>query len=964
MLSIHTHRSAAAVIAYHKEHLTEQTSNYYSQDESQAHFFGKGLEHLGIKDAEYSAELFKSLCNNSRPDNKGSITPRRKEGARCAYDCTISAPKSVSVMALLMDDKRIIEAHQDAVNHLLDLLESRASVRVRKNNQDEDKVTGNITGASFLHFDSRKADPNLHTHACLFNFSHDKEENRFKALQVSEIFKASGYLTETYRSVLTEKLHAIGYRTRSTAKGFEIEGVPSNVIDLFSKRRKQILKIEADLEIKGSKKAKAKARATIARNSRPEKESFTVEDSRKQWLAQLQPEQVAELQKLKDEANGPIIVPEIAPDEALDWAKRHLFERSSVVTAEHLMEAALSHARGHFSPEQLESTLERAVENGTFLASGNRFTTKEALEEEQELISLVNEGYGNFAPLNESFPISGKLTLEQREVVGQTLLSTDRFCSIHGPAGTGKTTTLQQLVKGIRSSYGKPTLLAPSGSAADILRQDNFPEAMTLQRFLLDESAQKNAEGGVVIIDESGMVSTRQMLELARLSTSEKLNFRIILVGDSKQHSSTERGEALRILETHSNIKTASLKTIYRQKNETYRAAVSLLKDGRSVDGFDLLDSNGSVREITGETAAGRGAALATDFSAIIAKGRTALVVSPTWREAGEVTTEIRTALRLKGLIKGEDTLTEVLVPLHQTQAQREEAHMFSQGAVLVFQRESNLFKKGEQVSVVANMGDFLTVKRGNGETVIFDPKKHATAFGVFSPQSIPLAVGDILILRANGKSTEGWKLINGQRVTIKSIDRGEIELTDGRTLPSSFRQFGHGVCISSQASQGKTVDHVFLSMDAQSAHAAASLEGFYVAASRGRYSCTVFTDDKSVLREAIKRTSAKQSAMELAAEATAKKIYAKPNPTPNHPITKPVSDPRQLADTQGRYPVCRPSKSRHRRNAINGNQPANKNGGSPENELLKRGSGKPDLSRSGLPGNQIRGSRDRGYEA
>jgi conjugative relaxase-like TrwC/TraI family protein len=103
----------------------------------------------------------------------------------------------------------------------------------------EHRVTGNVIGAVFDHTTSRTLDPQLHTHLVLFNASYDAQENRWKALQTGKMCEGIKYCTAVYRHELTKRLHAMGYETRASARGFEITGVKLEWIERFSKRSQQ-----------------------------------------------------------------------------------------------------------------------------------------------------------------------------------------------------------------------------------------------------------------------------------------------------------------------------------------------------------------------------------------------------------------------------------------------------------------------------------------------------------------------------------------------------------------------------------------------------------------------------------------------------------------------------------------------------------------------------------------------------
>jgi conjugative relaxase-like TrwC/TraI family protein len=130
---------------------------------------------------------------------------------RHLYDFTISAPKSVSVMAIVGGDDRLIRAHEKAVSEALEELEAHAATRVRINGANADRTTGNLVVAVYDHDTSRELDPQLHTHAVAANLTYDGAEGRRKALQASAIYERRAYLTEVYRNSLAREVRSLGY---------------------------------------------------------------------------------------------------------------------------------------------------------------------------------------------------------------------------------------------------------------------------------------------------------------------------------------------------------------------------------------------------------------------------------------------------------------------------------------------------------------------------------------------------------------------------------------------------------------------------------------------------------------------------------------------------------------------------------------------------------------------------------
>jgi ATP-dependent exoDNAse (exonuclease V) alpha subunit len=144
-------------------------------------------------------------------------------------------------------------------------------------------------------------------------------------------------------------------------------------------------------------------------------------------------------------------------------------------------------------------------------------------------------------------------------------------------------------------------------------------------------------------------------------------------------------------------------------------------------------------------------------------------------------------------------------------------------------------------------------------------PLSEAARFQLFKPGEIALAKGDLIRITRNGKSKDGkHALNNGATFTVKGFTRsGDIVLANGWTVAKHFGHLTHGYVVTSYASQGKSVDRVFIGQSSQS-FPASSREQFYVSASRGELQATIFTDDKEALLEAVDNSDERLSATEL----------------------------------------------------------------------------------------------------
>lgn len=897
MVGIHIHTNAAKVSAYHADHLAADSSRqeYYSEDDHLVgQWFGKGSTMLGLN-GDVSKTHFDRLCRNLHPKTKKQLTVRRNDDARVAYDFCISAPKSVSVLALVMEDSRIVKAHDIAVQETLTELENLSMTRVRGNGASHDRASKNVTAALFRHHTSRAtdphraADPQLHTHAIVFNNTYDTEEKRWKAIQTLEMHRQSGLATAIYRNRLSKELHKIGYMTAATTKGFDVVGFPKAVADVFSKRRMQIDAIEKAL----GKSGNAALRARIAHTHRVNKDSTkTPEELRQSWHAQLTMEQLLQLDALVTAAVAPVAPGrQYTADEALELAARHLFERRSVVKRSELYRQALTISCGQHDLAAFQNALGNAGQRFRF--HENEVTTQAAVDAEREMIKFVDDNATSCVPLNADFVCTEKLSLEQRQAVTTLLSSHAKVMELDGPAGTGKTTTLTELARGLRAKGHDLLVCAPTAAATDVLRKGGFAHAITLQRLLTDTDRQKDLNGSVIVLDEAGCVSVGQFNKLFAIAQSR--GCRILLSGDSRQHKSIESVDALRILETHSKLERAGLSMIFRQTHEGYKDAVDAMKSGNHRKGFAKLAALGWVKEVDD---ADRYQEIASDYLSVLAAKKSCLIVCATWRESELVTEKIRALMREKHLLSAKEERVQVLDPLHFTEAQRQQCNSYEAGQVIVFQRKSVLCARGECLEVLGVENDFVKVRKQKGGVLLLDPRKDAKRIAAFTRREMPVASGDRLLIRANGTAKTGQSLVNGELVTVKAISKnGEIALADGRIIPAAFRHLRGGHAISCQSSQGKTVDVVLCAIDAKSAKSATTKETFYVAASRAKERCTIYTDSKKRLSEALKRSAERQAAIEFVRQQTYEK--KQPHPSPGTAARKSLPEARLAPPSQ-----------------------------------------------------------------
>ena len=231
------------------------------------------------------------------------------------------------------------------------------------------------------------------------------------------------------------------------------------------------------------------------------------------------------------------------------------------------------------------------------LTARGEVTTRESLACERQMVETINQALGRHERLGRTneFIASDRLRPEQKTAVLSVLDSRDFAYNIRGAAGTGKTDLLRELRRGLDESGRGIVAVAPTASAVEELRKIGFADAVTVSRLLADPLKREEVRGSVLIVDEAGMVSNKDMAGLLKLAQSRQA--RIVFSGDSMQLKSVSEGDALRVLERESNLKSVSLIQVQRQTNTEYKAAVEALRH-HPAEGYERLEKMGAIREV------------------------------------------------------------------------------------------------------------------------------------------------------------------------------------------------------------------------------------------------------------------------------------------------------------------------------------------------------------------------------
>ena len=544
MLSIGAISSAAQGASYYER------DGYYAKDDPEhreaSAWAGRGAEELGLK-GPVDPDIFRAVLEGRVPDGSDTRLGRRgKDGEihhRPGRDLTFSAPKSVSLAALVGGDKRIVDAHDRAVSAALDWVERNAAeTRMKDPETGRMGRVGNqkIVAATFRHDTSRNLDPQLHTHAVLANMVRG-DDGKWRSMANEKLYQSKMLLGALYRSELAAGLSRLGYGIEKThADGrFEVAGVSREVLEAFSTRRAEI---EAAMEARGlgSSADNPRLAQRAALMTRAAKRDVDREALRESWRKQAEGlgfdapalvteaagntvtrERMAVPERAtgRGGADGPMAaahhglgsgsVPGTGTVEAepgregaaaspaagaVAWAMAHLSEREAVFSRTDLLAAALAHAPGATAIGDVEREVAALERAGTLHAvnlpgAEDSLTTDRTVGEEREAVALWSGGLGRGRATMRGWQVQGHLhkgplTSGQKDAVRLILSAKDRTVGVQGYAGTGKTTMLNRARTLAEKKGWRMAGLAPSASAVRTLASEAGIESETLQMFL------------------------------------------------------------------------------------------------------------------------------------------------------------------------------------------------------------------------------------------------------------------------------------------------------------------------------------------------------------------------------------------------------------------------------------------------------------------------------------------------
>jgi conjugative relaxase-like TrwC/TraI family protein len=903
MMTIPKALSSGQAQTYHKLEYTSSSQSYYRQgDEVKGEWQGRLATSFGLS-GEVTAQEFSRLSEGQHPQTEAQLVRHREAVEyqtasgktvravehRAGWDATFSAPKSVSLTALVGGDDRVRDAHAAAVTVALSELEKYTQARIGGNHPAEG--TAKFIAAKFEHDTARPvngyAAPQLHTHAVIFNVT-ERADGSTRALQERSFFESKQFATAVYQSELMYRLRGLGYKIETGRSGApEIKGYTQAYLDASSLRSQQIRE-----EMERSGVSGPRAAQIAAHSTREKKQTFSREqvlEAHRNVATEFgdQPRQVVmeARERARTQEHSPSVI--TRAKEAVKYARDTLFEREAVADERLIFRDALRRGIGETTYAEVRADFETRRERGDFrsvagpkYASGRSFTTLETIAAERANVAHVLSGRNAFEPImtaekaQEQAASRGFLNDSQRRVVEEVLNSTDRVQGLQGRAGTGKTVSLGAIREGAEKSGYTVEGFAPTSRASAQLREAGI-DANTLQSFLArgENHVGSNPElRHLYMLDESSLASTRQMRAfLDKL----KPNDRVLVIGDTGQHQGVDAGKPFEQMQD-AGMRTSHLDRIMRQKDPELLKAVEQLARNNTQEGVAMLASQGRITEIADKQA--RIATIARDYAA---QPDNTIIVSPDNRSRQQINQAVRAELMEKGTL-GDDrqqfrTLTH---RSDMTGADRTWAARYDAGDVLQYTTGSKAegIERGRFATVraVDARANSLTVELTNGSSVTYDPRR-LRGVNVFREVEREFATGDRISFTAPNKTLG---VANRDLGTITGIESGEMTVRmDGKTErtitfdTAAFRQFDHGYAVTSHSSQGLTAGRVLAHFDTESSHSLINTRLAYVAISRASDDARVYTNDAETLGQRLATDVSKTAAVDFRAPSSATEV-------------------------------------------------------------------------------------------
>ena len=822
-----------------------EADNYYSEGGSApSEWIGKGAERAGLSGV-IQADDFNNAREGKLPDGSKAAGDKRTPG----WDMTVSAPKSLSIMALVAGDKRLIDVHREAAKKAITFVETQAATRVRYGKQIKTERTGNLIVGRYTHDTSRAGDPQLHDHLYIMNRTWHAATKTWRAVESRSIYSAKEAAGRLYKAVLREGIEKLGYQTTSVDKNgnFEIKGVDKSLIETFSKRSETISEMAKDAHNPTDRETRerialmTRERKDISKSASERTAGWREESGREvaalgalRRSAQLAAKTTAPIMgavkrvfptlgsKVKDVLNPQSLDRTVTTRsiafarDALQQTIDHISQNTAVPSESDLLATTLQFAAN--TPAKADDVLAAisdSFKNGAFVQAETfgpgSFTTRTAVEAETEIQSRITSADVSWTKtqdlnLRQAAELTS-LSQDQKNAFVTALGGSQRYASIVGYAGTGKSFLVKTVKNTIedQTDGGKLLVLAPKHEQVADFKNELGAEADTVAHFLASNrhhlrSSSKDAEDPidmsdtVLFVDEAGMLSNTAMRELVQLT--DKFNIgRVVFMGDPRQKQSPEQGVPFQ-MGLKSGVSKVEMRDIRRQKTASFLLAAQQAARGHTAQALNTLEKH--VHSVEGSTTM-EDAAFAHWRGLAPEQRQSALIVATTLERRDRLNNLIREAkIHDAGLGAGERLGSDAhqhtaLMSKRLSSLEARTGRNVEAGDTLVFHRNIRKIgiERGDQLSVssLSKDGKSVTLTKNDGETVQYAfPGAQAARphFEAFKQRELELREKERLAWTKSDKKDD---IRAGTEIQVLNISDKHITLRNDRGEEQTYER-------------------------------------------------------------------------------------------------------------------------------------------------------------------------------
>jgi conjugative relaxase-like TrwC/TraI family protein len=576
---------------------------------------------------------------------------------------------------------------------------------------------------------------------------------------------------------------------------------------------------------------------------------------------------------------------------AVASAVRILSEREAAFPANKLAKTALDVGLTGVTIDKVDDRIAQLVRRGALLQGEGRasdyVTTREALRTEERILAMVEAGKGTARPVIDAATAPARLQaatdrqLNAGQLGAATLIlsSADRTVTVQGIAGAGKSTMLDAVARVAESEGRTVRGLAFQNKMVEDLHAGAGIETQTIasfvlanERFVTDQAsdrydaARAQFEGTILVVDETSMVSSNDMLKLHEISDALGVD-KLVLVGDRQQLSSINAGKSFAMIQAAGGT-MARMDENIRQRTDQLRTVAALANVGKASAAMKVLGDNVIEAERPAEHAADMWLALSPaerEATAVFASGREARAT---------INLAIQNGLAAEGSLSGSSVRLTVYDRVNTTREELRYAATYRAGQVLEVGRGG-----AEDVGLRGGRYDVLKV-HPNGKVELADGRRKLR----FDPQNlsptetrdrlqlnerkeIELRAGDRIRWTANDKERGLLNAaiarvigIDERGVTVETAGKDQLTLAIGDPMLS---RVDPAYALNMHMAQGITTDKAITVMDSHERNLS-NQRLFNVGVTRVRDELKIVVDDREKLaRQLDHNPGDKTSALE-----------------------------------------------------------------------------------------------------